>query len=517
MQLYSTMLQILSFPTLSWLFFLFVLVLYCKRSSKAKGQIHRKLPPGPWKLPLIGNLHQLVFSSLPHHSLRKLALKYGPIMQVQLGEVLAIVVSSPEIAKEVLHAHDTVFINRPTFLALEILSYGYSGIVFTPYGDYWRQMRKISVMELLSAKRVQSFRSIREEEALNLVESISLSGVLPINLSEKILSMTYGVTSRAAIGAKCRQEKEFISLVKEILLMSGGFDVPDLFPSLKFLGFLTGMKPTLEKMHRKTDRILEDIIKQKIERSTNSSSAGYNESADHEDLVDVLLKLQEKGGLDFDITRDHIKAMTLDIVSAGSETSATTIEWAMSELVKNPRVMEKAQAEVRRVFEGRGNINETDIQKLDYLRAVVKETLRLHPPGALIPRESREKCEISGYEIPSNTKVLINIWAMGRDPKYWIDANYFHPERFYESSIDFKGTNFEYIPFGSGRRICPGISFALASVELVLSHLLYHFNWKLPSGIKPEELDMSESFGLTTRKRKDLYLIATPWISLFNN
>ncbi|XP_018819235.2 cytochrome P450 71D8-like [Juglans regia] len=508
------MLQILlSFPTLSWLFFLFILVLYCKRSSKAKDQIHRKLPPGPWKLPLIGNLHQLVFSSLPHHSLTKLALKYGPIMQVQLGEVLAIVVSSPEIAKEVLHTHDTVFINRPTNLAVEILSYGYSGIVFTPYGDYWRQIRKISVMELLSAKRVQSFRSIREEEALNLVESVSLSGGLAINLSEKILSMTYGVTSRAAIGAKCRQEKEFISLVKEILLMSGGFDVPNLFPSLKFLGFLTGMKPTLEKMHRKTDRILEDIIKQKMERSTNSSSAGYAQSAEHEDLVDVLLKLQENGGLDFDITRDHIKAMTLDIVIAGSETSASTIEWAMSELVKNPRVMEKAQAEVRRVLEGRGNINETDIQKLDYLRAVVKETLRLHPPGALIARESREKCEISGYEIPSNTKVLINTWAMGRE--YWIDANYFHPERFYDSSIDFKGTNFEYIPFGSGRRICPGISFALISVELALSHLL--FNWNLPNGIKPKELDMSESPGITATKRKDLYIIATPWIPLFNN
>ncbi|KAF5469940.1 hypothetical protein F2P56_010495 [Juglans regia] len=517
MQLYSTMHQILSFPTLSCLFFLFILVLYCKRSSKAKGQIHRKLPPGPWKLPLIGNLHQLAFSSLPHHSLRKLALKYGPIMQVQMGEVLAIVVSSPEIAKEVLHAHDTVFINRPTSIGIEILSYGYSGLIATPYGDYWRQMRKISVMELLSTKRVQSFRSIVQEEALNLVESISFSGGLPINLGEKILSMTYGVTSRAVTGGKCRQEKEFISSVKELFRMSGGFDVPDLFPSLKFLGFLTGMKPALEKMHRKTDRILEDIIKQKMERSTNSSSAGYDESADHEDLVDVLLKLQEKGGLDFDITRVHIKAMTLDIISAGSDTSASTIEWAMSELVKNPRVMEKAQAEVRRVLEGRGNINETDIQKLDYLRAVVKETLRLHPPGALMARESREKCEISGYEIPSNTKVIINIWAMGRDPQYWIDANHFHPERFYDSSIDFKGTNFEFIPFGSGRRICPGISFALANVELALSHLLYHFNWKLPNGIKPEELDMSESPGLNTKKRKDLYLIATPWIPLFNN
>ena len=183
----------------------------------------------------------------------------------------------------------------------------------------------------------------------------------------------------------------------------------------------------------------------------------------------------------------------------------------MSELLRNPRVMAKAQNEVRQILKGRRNVDETDIQKLDYLKLVVKETLRLHPPGALYPRESREKCEINGYEIPSNTKVIINAWAIGRDPAYWIDADCFHPERFQGSSVDFKGTNFEFIPFGSGRRICPGISYAIANVELVLSQLLHHFTWKLPTKINPEEIDMSESFGLSCRRRNDLYLIATPW------
>ncbi|KAB1228284.1 Cytochrome P450 71D10 [Morella rubra] len=200
-----------------------------------------------------------------------------------------------------------------------------------------------------------------------------------------------------------------------------------------------------------------------------------------------------------------------DFVSAGSETTATTIEWAMSEMLRNPRVMEKAQAEVRRVLDVGRNIDETDIQKLDYLKSVVKETLRLHPPVALNLRKSREKCEISGYEIPSNMKVIINVWAIGRDPEYWIDAECFRPERFHSSSVDFKGANFEFIPFGGGRRICPGILPGLASVELALSQLLLHFDWKLPNEIKPEELEMSESMGLTIKRKNNLYLIATPW------
>ncbi|KAB1228273.1 Premnaspirodiene oxygenase [Morella rubra] len=417
--------------------------------------------------------------------------------------------SSPEVAKEVMKTHDLVFSNRPSTAAVDVLSYDRSGVIFTPYGEYWRQMRKICVMEFLSAKRVQPFRSIREEEVGNLIEFISLSGGLPINLTEKIYSLTNCITSRAAFGKKCKYEKEFISLIEEIIRVTGGFEVPDLFPSLKFLSLLTGMKAAVQEKHRKSDKILDGIINEHDMEGRTATSA--DESSNHEDLIDVLLKLQKNGGLDYNITRNHIKAVTLDFVSAGSETTATTIEWAMSEMLRNPRVMEKAQAEVRRVLDGGRNIDETDIQKLDYLKSVVKETLRFHPPVALIMRNSREKCEISGYEIPSNMKVIINVWAIGRDPEYWIDAECFRPERFYCSSVDFKGTNFEFIPFGGGRRICPGISPALASIELALSQLLYHFDWKLPNEIKPEELEMSESMGLTIKRKNNLYLMATPW------
>ncbi|KAB1228280.1 Cytochrome P450 71D10 [Morella rubra] len=483
-----------SFPFLLLSFFLLLLFVYWKRKSSSGKDHTHKLPPGPWKLPLIGNLHQLVFSSLPHRCFRDLAVKYGPVMQLQMGEELAIILSSPEVAKEVLKTHDLVFSNRPSTAAVDVLSYDRSGIIFTPYGEYWRQMRKICVMEFLSAKRVQPFRSIREEEVGNLIESISLFGGLPINLTEKVYSLTNCITSRAAFGKKCKYEKEFISLIEEIIRVAGGFELPDLFPSLKFLNLLTGMKAAVQEIHRKTDNILDDIINEHDIKARTATSA---------DESIRIYTICERSMADTEAE--------VDFVSAGSETTATTIEWAMSEMLRNPRVMEKAQAEVRRVLDGRRKIDETDIQKLDYLKSVVKETLRLHPPAVLNMRKSREKCEISGYEIPRNMKVIINVWAIGRDPEYWIDAECFRPERFHSSSVDFKGANFEFIPFGGGRRICPGILPALASIELALSQLLFHFDWKLPNEIKPEELEMSESMGLTIKRKNNLYLIATPW------
>ncbi|XWS09696.1 hypothetical protein CRYUN_Cryun39dG0011300 [Craigia yunnanensis] len=199
---------------------------------------------------------------------------------------------------------------------------------------------------------------------------------------------------------------------------------------------------------------------------------------------------------------------------AGSETSATTIEWAMSELLKNPELKKKAQNEVRGVFDENGGVIEERIHELKFLRSIIKETLRLHPPAPLlIPRECSENCVINGYHIPAKTKVITNASAIQRDPCYWKEAEEFRPERFSNSSIDFRGTNFEYIPFGAGRRICPGISFALPSIELPLANLLYHFDWKLPNGMKFEDLDMTELFGLTVRRKNDLFLIPIPYSS----
>lgn len=199
--------------------------------------------------------------------------------------------------------------------------------------------------------------------------------------------------------------------------------------------------------------------------------------------------------------------------TAGTDTSSGVVEWAMSEMMKNPHVMERAQTEVRQAFLGKPEIKESDIQQLHYLKLVIKETLRLHPPiPLLLPRESREHCVINGYEIPVKTRVIVNAWAIGRDSEHWENAESFEPERFLQdSSADFRGTHFEFIPFGAGRRMCPGMLFGLVNVEVPLARLLFHFDWKLPNGIGAEELDMTEGFGITMRRLNNLHLIAIPF------
>jgi cytochrome P450 len=204
-----------------------------------------------------------------------------------------------------------------------------------------------------------------------------------------------------------------------------------------------------------------------------------------------------------------------DVFAAGSETTATTTIWAMSELAKNPGVMRRAQSEVRRVLEGKTRVAEADIQgRLPYLQAVIREALRLHPPLPLIlPRSCAEPITILGHHVPEGTTVFVNAWAIGRDERWWPDASQFKPERFEgEGVVDFSGADFRFLPGGGGRRMCPGLTFGMANVEIALASLLYHFDWELPGGADSGALDMSEAYGITARRKTDLVLKATPFV-----
>ncbi|CAL1386006.1 unnamed protein product [Linum trigynum] len=498
-----------------------------KRSSIAiscKKQRHdHHLPPGPAKLPLIGNLHNLFIgrSPLPHHALRELADEYGPLFHLQLGEVPSVVVSSPEIAREVMKIHDHVFADRPRILAVDIGTWGSQDIAFCPLGDYWRQMKRISLTELLGARKVQVFSSIRETEVSNLVDSIrtsSQNGKTPINISEKIYSLFNVVICKTAFGTHW-EEDDIIQSMREAAQVAGGFHVLDFYPSLEFLHGLSGLKSKILRMRDHKDVILDRVIaehKQRFVQRRRGCDGGGGiddvESEDGEDFVDVLIRLEEGGGLQCPITNTSIKAVLVDLFVAGTDTSSVAVEWAMSEMMKNPRVLSKAQSQIRQALKGKSTITDKDLQGLTYLKSVIKETFRLHPSiPLLIPRESNQDCVVSGYRIPAKTRVIVNAWAIGRDCETWEDPESFVPERFDGSEIDFKGMHFELIPFGAGRRICPGISYAIANIELLLTHLLYWFDWELPNGLRAEDLDMSEVFGLAVARKDQLYLVAKPY------
>ncbi|CAO2140888.1 unnamed protein product [Urochloa humidicola] len=509
-------------PQLGWLLLavplllppLILLTLSKKRSSDDKDNVLR-LPPGPWQLPVIGSLHHLVRNPLAHRAIADMArLLNAPIVYLRLGEIPMVVASSPDAAREIMKTHDINFATRPFGPTSQAIMAEGEGVVFARYGALWRQLRKICVLELLSARRVQSFRRVREEEVGRLVAAVYSAAAgeaeAVVNVSERIAGLISDTAVRTMIGDRFERREEFLEHLAEGIKISARFSVRDLFPSSRLAGIVGRTTRSVQANHRKLLELMDSAIQQHQQRraaAMASAAAGGSSDSEQEDLVDVLLRLQKEGGLEVPLTMGTIKEVILDLFIAGSETSANTLQWTMAELVKNPKVMQKAQDELRSKLGGKPTVNEDDLVGLKYIKLVIKETLRLHPVvPMLLPRECRESCKVMGYDIPKGSTVFVNVWAINRDPKYWDDAETFKPERFEDGKVDFKGTNFEFTPFGAGRRMCPGMAFAQASMELVLATLLYHFDWELPSGLGTSELDMTEEMGITARRKHDLYL-----------
>ncbi|CAN6372598.1 unnamed protein product [Urochloa humidicola] len=479
-----------------------------------RGKAGPRLPPGPWQLPLIGSLHHL-FGGLPHRVMRDLSLRHGPLMQLRICERVAFVISSAEVARDIFKGHGTAFEQRPTVSMIDDM-YSENGmsVMFSPYGEHWRQLRRILVTELLGARRVEAFRRIREEEAARLVAAVTSSprlGQQLVNVSELLAEFVADSAVRTIYGDRLPNRDVYLKTRETGTDFSAIFDLRDLFPSSRLLRMLPRNKKG-QRHFQEVSRIIDEILRHREKTSAAGDRGG------EQDMISVLLRMQKDSSAvpAVSLTPGVIKSVVTEMFGGALDTTTATLQWAMAELVANPKAMEKAQLEIRRVLAGQERVQEAALGDLNYLKAVIKETLRMHPPTAVVTRLCLQHGQkVQGYDVPYGTIIMTNVWAISRDPKYWRDPDSFIPERFEgEGALDFEGSDFNFTPFGSGRRICPGIDFSEANIQIALASLLYHFDWKLPPGVKEEDIDMTESFGVTAKRKAELLLHPIPRIAL---
>ncbi|XP_076888174.1 trimethyltridecatetraene synthase-like [Bidens hawaiensis] len=497
--------------TITWLATMALLLL----SLRLCRHRHLNRPPGPKPWPIIGNLN--LIGPLPHRSIHKLSQKYAEIMQLKFGSHNFIIASSVEMAKAFLKTQDLNFSCRPKTAAGKYTTYNYSDITWSPYGPYWRQARKMCVVVLFNAKQLDSYEYIRVEETNSMLKSLLESAGKEISLKDVLSTVSLNVISRMVLGRSYLDESgnsvvsrdEFKKMVDELFLLNGVLNIGDSIPWIDFMD-LQGYVKRMKVLSKKFDRFLEHVLDEHTARRT---AAGEGFVA--KDMVDLLLEVADDPTLDVKIERHGVKAFTQDLLAGGTESSASLVEWAISHMLKKPEIFQKATEELDRVIGKNKWVQEKDTPNLPYIKAIAIETMRLHPVAPMLaPRRAREDCKVAGYDIPEDTRLFVNVWTIGRDPKLWDNPEDFCPERFMGKEVDIKGHDFRLLPFGAGRRMCPGYNLGIKVVEGTLANLLHGFNWKLPNTMTKDDLNMEEIFGLSTPKKISLLVMAQPRLPL---
>nr|QTW92175.1 flavonoid 3' hydroxylase [Cistus creticus subsp. creticus] len=479
-----------------------------------------RLPPGPKPWPIVGNLPHM--GTMPHQNLAALSKVYGPLMHLRLGFVDVVVAASASVATQFLKVHDANFSSRPPNSGAKHVAYNYQDLVFAPYGPRWRMLRKISSVHLFSGKALDDYKHVRQEEVGVLVGALADAKTNAVNLAQLLNVCTVNALGRVMLGQRVfgdagdPKADDFKSMVVELMVLAGEFNVGDFIPALEWLD-LQGITAKMKNLHKRFDAFLTTILEEHKAKIRQGGTKGK-----HTDLLSTLILLQQQeegvgdgGDGGGKLTDTEIKALLLNMFTAGTDTSSSTVEWVIAELIRHPKIMARLRQELDSVVGQDRLVMDTDLPHLTYFQAVIKETFRLHPSTPLsLPRMASESCEINGYNIPKGSTLLVNVWAIARDPKAWSDPLEFRPERFLpggeRANADVRGNDFEVIPFGAGRRICAGMSLGLRTVQLLAATLIHAFDWELADGLKPEKLNMDEAFGLTLQRAVPLSVHPRP-------
>ncbi|TVU09795.1 hypothetical protein EJB05_43291, partial [Eragrostis curvula] len=434
----------------------------------------------------------------PHRALARLAKVYGPIFSFRPGMTCTfIVLSSPDLAREALAEKDVALAARFVPDSVRALAYNAGSMAFLPSSSpLWKQHRITIGVYLTSGKGLNVTRPIRDRHARQLAELLRASSHRPVKVGEIVFGVANNVISNIlfsenVVDLHVQGGEPFKDIVGGLFGEWSKPNISDAFPFLAPFDLL-GSRHRTSKNLAKLYKLFDEFIERRL-------SSGES----HNDMLDAALKLHAKSQL----SRSEIAKLFTDMFIGASETSNITVEWAMAHLLRLPNKMEKLCAEISSTLGSKDFVEESDLHKLPYLHAVVKETLRLHPAVPVVTREvSANGVSLGGFPVPVSTCVLINLWAIGRDEKVWPEPEEFMPERFCgaDRQFHFRGSDFAYRPFGAGRRMCPGLDFASRFVPLVLASILHKIDWKLPDAMTPDDVDLTDHCTLVLRLAKPL-------------
>ncbi|PON99136.1 Cytochrome P450, E-class, group I [Trema orientale] len=395
---------------------------------------------------------------------------------------------------------------------------------FSPYGPYWRQVRKIATLEVLSNHHLELLSHVRESEVKSAIKEIyelymvrNDNHAVKVEMKKWFGDLNMNVIFRKVVGKRYLEatassdgnDDRCRKALRDFLRLTGTFVVADAIPWLRWLDFW-GHERAMKETAKELDHVLEGWL----EEHKRKRDSGELLLKGARDFMDVMISIFDNGEEVSSYDADTvIKSTSLALILGGTDTTTVTLTWALALLLNNREALKKAQNELDEQVGRERQVKESDMKNLICIQAILKETLRLYPAGPLsVPRESSEECNVNGYHIPAGTRLLVNLTKIHRDPHVWSDPCEFKPERFVgaHKNVDVRGQNFELIPFGSGRRICPGISFSMQVMQLTLATLLHSFEITTQFD---EPVDMRETIGLTNLKASPFDVLLTPRLS----